>query len=344
MTTMASRTTTTRRSGPGSRGRRQAPPAGTSDEEDLLGGVGRRGDGVGGEDGEGDRLGQPLVLLLGAGERAPDEQPLQAEYTGVSMPLPTGAADSRRRPGGQAAAVRLAGRAASVSMRPMHVVVVGCGRVGTELAVTLEKDGHTVAVIDKNGQRLPPPARGLRRARRSSGFGFDRDHLEQAGIERGRRPGRGHQRRQLQHPHRPDRPGDLRDRARGRPHLRPPPGRRSTSASASPRSPPWPGPPTRCCAGCSPSEAQAEWTDATGTVSARRAGAARRLGGQQAGRARRAGPLLARRAHPARRRPGSPTADLVGQEGDILHVRGRRRDALDALRPSGSRPGRTMSR
>ena len=40
----------------------------------------------------------------------------------------------------------------------MHVVVVGCGRVGSELAGTLEKSGHTVAVIDKNAnafRRLP---------------------------------------------------------------------------------------------------------------------------------------------------------------------------------------------
>ena len=32
----------------------------------------------------------------------------------------------------------------------MHVVVVGCGRVGTELSSLLEKNGHTVAIIDKN--------------------------------------------------------------------------------------------------------------------------------------------------------------------------------------------------
>ena len=32
----------------------------------------------------------------------------------------------------------------------MHVVVVGCGRVGSELALSLERGGHSVAVIDKN--------------------------------------------------------------------------------------------------------------------------------------------------------------------------------------------------
>jgi trk system potassium uptake protein TrkA len=64
----------------------------------------------------------------------------------------------------------------------MHVIVVGCGRVGSELAVALEKDGHSVAVIDKNRnafRRLPERFTG----RAVLGFGFDRDHLIQAGIE-----------------------------------------------------------------------------------------------------------------------------------------------------------------
>ena len=65
----------------------------------------------------------------------------------------------------------------------MHVVVVGCGRVGSELAGTLEKSGHTVAVIDKDPnafRRLPAGYAG----QQIVGFGFDRDHLEEAGIER----------------------------------------------------------------------------------------------------------------------------------------------------------------
>lgn len=64
----------------------------------------------------------------------------------------------------------------------MHVVVVGCGRVGSELAGTLEKDGHTVAVVDKDPgafRRLPAGFGG----RKVVGFGFDRDHLREAGIE-----------------------------------------------------------------------------------------------------------------------------------------------------------------
>src|SRR5438105_7685325 len=63
----------------------------------------------------------------------------------------------------------------------MHVVVVGCGRVGSELAAELEAQDHTVAVIDKNRnafRRLPERFTG----RAVLGFGFDREHLEQAGI------------------------------------------------------------------------------------------------------------------------------------------------------------------
>src|SRR4051812_16634937 len=66
-------------------------------------------------------------------------------------------------------------------MEAVHVVVVGCGRVGSELAAELESQGHTVAVIDKNRnafRRLPERWTG----RAVLGFGFDRDHLEKAGV------------------------------------------------------------------------------------------------------------------------------------------------------------------
>lgn len=64
----------------------------------------------------------------------------------------------------------------------MHVVVVGCGRVGSELAGGLERAGHTVAVVDKNERafrRLPDGFTG----ERVVGFGFDRDTLGTAGID-----------------------------------------------------------------------------------------------------------------------------------------------------------------
>ena len=65
----------------------------------------------------------------------------------------------------------------------MHVVVVGCGRVGSGLASTLVSQGHSVAVIDRRPQafrRLPEDFAGDTIV----GVGFDRDRLVEAGIER----------------------------------------------------------------------------------------------------------------------------------------------------------------
>lgn len=64
----------------------------------------------------------------------------------------------------------------------MHVVIAGCGRVGSDLTVSLSKQGHTVSVIDKNPQafeRLPPGFEGQTLV----GISFDREILEAAGIK-----------------------------------------------------------------------------------------------------------------------------------------------------------------
>ncbi len=63
----------------------------------------------------------------------------------------------------------------------VHVIVVGCGRVGSELAVALDTQDHDVVVIDKNPRafrRLPDGMAGLT----VTGFGFDRDALERARV------------------------------------------------------------------------------------------------------------------------------------------------------------------
>ena len=65
----------------------------------------------------------------------------------------------------------------------MHVVIMGCGRVGASLAAALERLGHDVAVIDKNQQafrRLGSDFHG----QQVVGIGFDRQVLVEAGIER----------------------------------------------------------------------------------------------------------------------------------------------------------------
>jgi trk system potassium uptake protein len=65
----------------------------------------------------------------------------------------------------------------------LHVVIMGCGRVGSELAARLEARGHTVAIIDKNQNAF----RSLRYGcdcQKVAGYGFDEAVLVQAGIER----------------------------------------------------------------------------------------------------------------------------------------------------------------
>ncbi len=63
----------------------------------------------------------------------------------------------------------------------MHIVIMGCGRVGSSLAQGLEKRGHSLAVIDVNVEsfrKLGPDFSG----RTVKGVGFDRDVLVRAGI------------------------------------------------------------------------------------------------------------------------------------------------------------------
>ncbi len=63
----------------------------------------------------------------------------------------------------------------------MNVIVMGCGRVGSELSLQLVEGGHEVTVIDKNPGafvKYPPGS-----ARTIVGLGFDRDVLEEAGIK-----------------------------------------------------------------------------------------------------------------------------------------------------------------
>jgi trk system potassium uptake protein TrkA len=65
----------------------------------------------------------------------------------------------------------------------VHVVIMGCGRVGSSLAAAVERLGHTIAVIDKDAQafrRLGTDFHG----QQVVGVGFDKKVLIEAGIER----------------------------------------------------------------------------------------------------------------------------------------------------------------
>ncbi len=64
----------------------------------------------------------------------------------------------------------------------MKVIIMGCGRVGEQVARLMSAEGHDVAVIDYVAEalaRLGPDFKG----RRIKGVGFDRQALIEAGIE-----------------------------------------------------------------------------------------------------------------------------------------------------------------
>ena len=64
----------------------------------------------------------------------------------------------------------------------MHIVIMGCGRVGSTLAHILEDQGHSVAVIDQSADAFRRLGSGFK-GRKITGSGFDRDVLIEAGIE-----------------------------------------------------------------------------------------------------------------------------------------------------------------
>jgi trk system potassium uptake protein len=64
----------------------------------------------------------------------------------------------------------------------VHIVIMGCGRVGSTIAHILEDQGHSVAVIDQDPdafRKLRPGFKGSK----ITGIGFDRDVLIEADIE-----------------------------------------------------------------------------------------------------------------------------------------------------------------
>ncbi len=64
----------------------------------------------------------------------------------------------------------------------MKVIIMGCGRVGAQLASLLDTDGHEVTILDTNSysfRRLPPTFGGTALI----GNGIDQDSLKRAGIE-----------------------------------------------------------------------------------------------------------------------------------------------------------------
>jgi len=64
----------------------------------------------------------------------------------------------------------------------VHVVIVGCGRVGSELAGKLETMDHTVSVVDMEPRAFQRWG-DMFAGDKIVGRGYDRDALAAAGIE-----------------------------------------------------------------------------------------------------------------------------------------------------------------
>lgn len=65
----------------------------------------------------------------------------------------------------------------------MNVVIMGCGRVGAQLAATLDAEGHKVTIMDVDAysfRKLPKTFKGIAIV----GNGLDYESLKKAGIER----------------------------------------------------------------------------------------------------------------------------------------------------------------
>ena len=65
----------------------------------------------------------------------------------------------------------------------MHVVIMGCGRVGSAIALELETAGISVSIIDQSREAFRRLG-GAFKGTTVTGIGFDRDILIQAGIEK----------------------------------------------------------------------------------------------------------------------------------------------------------------
>ncbi|WP_433791648.1 potassium channel family protein [Actinoplanes sp. CA-252034] len=65
----------------------------------------------------------------------------------------------------------------------MHVVIMGCGRLGSTLALKLDAQGHQVVVIDRDAEAFRRLGDGFGGVT-VNGIGFDRDVLQAAGVER----------------------------------------------------------------------------------------------------------------------------------------------------------------
>jgi trk system potassium uptake protein TrkA len=65
----------------------------------------------------------------------------------------------------------------------MHIIILGCGRVGSQLAKLLSQEGHNVVIIDRDSSSFDRLG-GTFNGQMLAGGGFDIGRLKAAGIEK----------------------------------------------------------------------------------------------------------------------------------------------------------------
>lgn len=65
----------------------------------------------------------------------------------------------------------------------MKIIIVGCGRIGAGLALSLSRSGHAITVIDSNATTFSKLGQEFK-GKTIVGIGFDQDVLAQAKIEK----------------------------------------------------------------------------------------------------------------------------------------------------------------
>jgi trk system potassium uptake protein TrkA len=63
----------------------------------------------------------------------------------------------------------------------MYIIIIGCGRFGSNLAKRLSDEGNNICVIDRNGDKLSALGSGFN-GQKVKGIEFDSDKLTEAGI------------------------------------------------------------------------------------------------------------------------------------------------------------------
>ncbi|MCL5070073.1 MAG: TrkA family potassium uptake protein [Actinobacteria bacterium] len=64
----------------------------------------------------------------------------------------------------------------------MQIIIMGCGRVGSNLANLLSMEGHKTSIIDRDPKSFERLGKNFK-GQKILGFGYDKDILEKAGIE-----------------------------------------------------------------------------------------------------------------------------------------------------------------